>query len=182
MRRIMAMGAAILACVLLGGLTATAQSPAPGAEWVAVTGTATCSLEVAGSRSGTPPPYVLSGQVVACANTASDPRVTGTSTFVLDARTWASPGHIGVGWGDYALQGPEGTWTGRHYIVYEASGVAHALTVASGGGAYDGWTYATSTTVSAVGTLDIVGVIYPGAPPPDFPVTPFPMPSPSAAT
>jgi hypothetical protein len=183
MRKILAAGAAFLVCVLPAGLTATAQSqsPAPPDEWAAVTATATCSLKTAGTRPGTPPPYVLSGQVVECVTTASDPRVTGSSTFVLYASSWAGPGHTGVAWGEYMVQGPDGTWTGRHSIVYDATGVAHALTVASGDGAYDGWTYATSTTVSVTGTLDIVGVIYPGAPPPGFPVSPFPTPAPSAA-
>jgi hypothetical protein len=114
----------------------------------------------------------VTGAVLACTETASDPRVGGTSTIVLDSRVFdETTPSAGVGWGDYALEGPEGTWTGRQYAIGEASGAQRTTTVAVGDGAYAGWVYARSATHAVDGTVDIVGTVYQGDPPPEFPVT-----------
>jgi hypothetical protein len=179
MRRIWAAGAVVFWCVLLGSVSATAQSPSAGANWAAVTGTSTCGLTTAGTLQSSPQPSLI-GQVLTCFDMASDPRVSGRSTLVLNASTWDRAAHNAVAWIDPTLEGPAGTWVGHGYGLYDNAGVAHMVVIASGSGAYEGWTYVYSATVPAnEATLDIVGLIYQGAPPPGFPVGPTASPAPS---
>ena len=186
MRTMWAAGAAIAVSLLLGGVMATAQSPAAGQSpasppaWTAVTGTSDCGLRTAGSQPS-PPPFVLSHQIVTCADASSDPRVTGTSTVDLSIEGWdPAPGYDAVAWTSVTLQGPDGTWTGHGYGIYDDVGVSHLLTFLAGNGAYQGLIYAYSATIPA-GTahMDIVGLIQPGSPPPGFPVASASAPSPA---
>jgi hypothetical protein len=165
--------------------TAT-PAPAPSlwtqGEAAAVTGTISCGTVIkAGAEGSSPPPYTLIDQDLLCAAAASDPRVTGTGSFSLNIEGWdpALPtwGSNGVAWGYQEIQGPDGTWAGRTYGLYDKDGVLHNFGVMVGGGAYEGLIYAMAGTVPASSsTADTVGLIQPGAPPPGFPVTPFPAP------
>ncbi len=65
-----------------------APTPSPtlwsSREAAAVTGTLDCgTVTKAGEEQVATPPYTLTGQVLACKATASDPRVTGTGSFSL---------------------------------------------------------------------------------------------------
>jgi hypothetical protein len=180
MRSLWAAGAAIVMCLALGGMPALAQSPVVQTEWAAVTGTSTCGdVTTPGREQFATPPYTLSGQVMACTKTASDPRVSGAATTVLNVETWDPdlPANA-VAWGDEEIQGSEGTWTGRFYGIYDDDGVLHLVHILAGSGAYEGWTYAYSSTVPA-GSLaaTTVGVIQHSVPPPGFPVGPLPSPA-----
>ena len=174
MRSMWVAGAAIVVCLLLGGATTAAQSPGAGqspAAWTVVTGTSDCSLTTAGTAPS-PPPYVLANQVVTCADVSSDPRVTGTSVVALNVEGWdPAQGHSAFTWTDVTLKGPDGTWTGHGYGIYDGAGVVHLVTCMAGSGRYDGLTYAYSATIPAGSAhLDIIGLIQPGSPPPGFPL------------
>ena len=159
---------------------ATAEPASPSAEWTAVTGTAVCSLQTSGTWQRESLPYGLTGRVLTCVDTASDPRVAGTSTVVLGFESWdemllmEDPANS-VTWSDYTLQGPEGTWTGHGYGFYDTDGTAHNMTIATGSGDYEGLTYIQSITVPAGSANPVsVGLIQRGSLPPGFPVMPFP--------
>jgi hypothetical protein len=155
------------------------ESPSAQAAWAAVTGTMDCNdLVKAGSESSSPPPYTLTGQILACPATASDPRVIGTGNASLNIEGWdARLDHNSVAWVYQEIKGPDGTWAGRSYAIYDKDGIVRGFGIFAGSGAYEGLIYALSTTIPAgTAALDTIGVIQSGAPPPGFPVTPFPAP------
>jgi hypothetical protein len=122
-------------------------------------------------------PYTLTDQELACTTSESDPRVTGTGTFNLNFESWYPNGDYGVAWAYHEIKGPDGTWAGRTYGLYDQDGVFHNYSVLVGSGAYKGLIYAVVGTVPAGGTkAETVGWIQAGTPPPGFPVTPFPAP------
>jgi hypothetical protein len=171
-------------CLALGGATATAQSPAASpvvqAEWAAVTGTSSCGdVTSEGTSQFITPPYTLTGMVMACTKFASDRRVDGLATYVFNVETWDPDLQANaVAWGDEEIKGPEGTWTGCFYGVYDDDGVLHLVHILAGSGAYEGWTYAYSSTVPAdVPTATTIGVVHHSAPPPGLPVGPLPSPA-----
>ena len=93
MRRWWAAGAAIVICLALGALPARSQSPSGSAttpaEYAAVTGTSDChDVTTPGAQQFATPPYTLTHQVMACTKTASDPRVSGPATTVLNISSW----------------------------------------------------------------------------------------------
>ncbi len=136
----------------------------------------------AGRAAVRDPPYTLTHQVLACTKTASDPRVSGPATTVLNISSW-DPAVVttATAWGVEEISGPDGTWTGRFYGVYDREGVLHLVHVTTGSGAYEGWTYTYFSTVPAGSlTATTTGLLYDGPPPPDFPVGPLAPPSPSA--
>lgn len=169
--------------------TAAAPTPTPAptpepSMWTngkaaAVTGSINCgTVTTAGTEQTATPPYTLSNQVNACAAVASDPRVSGPGTLVLNVEGWdPRTGYNDVAWMYQEITGPDGTWAGRTYGLYDKDGVLHNFGVMVGTGAYEGLVYVVYGTVPASGaTATTVGVIQPGTPPPDFPVTPFPSP------
>jgi hypothetical protein len=100
--------------------------------------------------------------------------VTGTSTVDLSIEGWdPALGYNAVSWTSVTLHGPDGTWTGHGYGIYDNLGVAHVVTFLAGSGAYQGLVYAYSATIPAGSAhMDIIGLIQPGSPPPGFPVEP----------
>jgi hypothetical protein len=153
----------------------------PGITWTpakvaAVSGTIQCGTVTAGSP---PPPAggpVVQGPVIMtrdggpCTAVASDPRVTGPGQRISTVRGL-------VIWMDQQIEGPEGTWSGPVYGVYDKEGVIRMFGILVGSGAYEGFIYAVSEIAAAHSTTaDTVGVIQPGAPPPGFPVAPSPAP------
>ncbi len=151
-------------------------------ESTVVTATASCGLVKSGTWQLASAPYSLTGHVLRCTETASDSRVTGTSTVVLNIEGWDEGlkndnAANSVSWNDYTLEGPDGTWTGRGYGFYDDEQTAHGLTIAIGSGAYEGLTYTQSLTVP-LGTPDAVsiGIIQTGSPAPGFPVAALPSP------
>lgn len=163
-----------------------AESASSQAEWTAVTGTSACGLGQAGVSQMDTPPYSLTNQILRCFDASTDPRVSGTSTVVLNLEGWdeglllSDPANS-VAWIDYTLQGPEGTWAGHGYGLYDAEGILHMVDVLAGSGAYEGLTFTLSGTVPAgLSTSNYIGLIQPGSLPPGFPVMPFPEPSPAS--
>jgi hypothetical protein len=180
MRKRWAAGAATVMSLALVGLPAVAQSPSgpatPQAGYAAVTGTSDChDVTTPGTQQFATPPYTLTHQVMACTKTASDPRVSGPATTVRNISSW-DPAVVATAtaWGDEDIRGPEGTWTGRFYGIYDREGVLHLVHVTTGSGAYEGWTYAYSSTVPAGSlTATTTSLVYDGPPPPGFPVGPL---------
>jgi diacylglycerol O-acyltransferase / trehalose O-mycolyltransferase len=163
MRRLWAVGAAILVCQALGGAPVMAQSPSAPPGITVVTGRNMCGYD--------------DYPVIRCAEQASDPRVSGMAkrTITLEPE---SPDQGALMWDDILLTGPEGTWTGTGYGVMEQGGETHNLEIMSGGGAYQGLVYATWGTVGPNGDATYTGLIQPGTVPPGFPV---PLPEPVAS-
>lgn len=105
-----------------------------------------------------------------CSVTATDPRVAGT----LRSRRVGSAGitepDATLIWGEATLEAADGRWDGHWYVVRDPGGTNHWLTVLSGDGANDGWTYVYGSDVaddpvrpwSDVGS---VGLLYQGVPP-----------------
>jgi hypothetical protein len=186
MRRMWAAGAAAAMCLALGALPAVARSPSASpttqAEYAAVTGTSDChDVTTPGEQQFAAPPYTLTDQVMACTKTASDPRVSGRATTVLNISSW-DPAVVATAtaWGDEEITGPDGTWTGRFYGIYDREGVLHLVHATVGSGAYKGWTYTYSSTVPAGSlTATTTGLLYHGPPPPGVPVEPLALPSPT---
>ena len=165
--------------VTLFSAPAPSSTKSPSAKWAAVTGTMDCNnLIKAGALQWTTPPYTLTGQVLACTATASDPRVSGTGNANLNIEGWdPTQGYNAVAWVYQEIKGPDGTWAGRAYAIYDKDGIVHGFSIFAGSGAYKGLIYAFSTAIPAgTASLDTIGVIQPGAPPPGFPVAPFPAP------
>ncbi len=107
-------------------------------------------------------------QTATCIITASDPRLTGTATITQREIVNATGGDNDLETYDEVLQGPEGTWTGRHFVVFDRSSAytAYPLVVVTGDGAYEGWTYVAAGAASPPdGNGDFVGVLYQGPPP-----------------
>ena len=152
MRRTWATGAAIVMAVALGGAPAAAQS-----DTVIVTSTQECDLD--------PMP-------AACTYTASDPRVAGTGGHEF---VGGIPGPGSFVWSDAWIEGPEGAWTGHHYIFFDDAGSAQVLIMLAGQGAYEGLSYAAfGSDPEGDANHDLVGVIYEGPLPP---VGPVPIPA-----
>jgi hypothetical protein len=107
-------------------------------------------------------------QTGTCTIAASDPRVTGTATITQREIVKATVGDNDLETYDTVLQGAEGTWTGRHIVVFDRgiTRTAHAMVVVTGDGAYEGWTFVAATAASPPdGNGDFVGVLYQGPPP-----------------
>lgn len=185
MRGPWAAGAAIVVNLTLGVLPAVAQeaSPSPGGS-VAVTGAILAMCDVDGGAVATVDRVrQWRGWTVTCRERMSDPRVSGTSEHDSSRDCWyplaigdaddTSP--IGcVVWSDFVLTGPDGTWEGIDRGFITADGESDTTRVATGTGAYAGWTY-----VSQADDDQISGFIYEGPPPPWAPFPPAATASPS---
>ena len=154
-----------------GGSVPGAEDAVVG-ESTGVTGYSTCRPRLGGTLHEESMPYSVTDLVLACQETASDPRVEGDSTVAITIEGWGEglrhqdPTNT-ITWNDYELKGPEGTWSGRGYGFYDATGDGHLLTIATGSGAYEGLTYMQSFTVPAGGASSrTVGLIQAGSPPP----------------
>ena len=110
--------------------------------------------------------------------------MSGLSTVVFNLETWdGREGLNAVQWSDYTIEGPDGTWAGHIYGLYDDEGVLSLVGILRGNGAYDGLTFTVVGTVPpGSATLTYDGLIQPGSPPPGFPVLAFPEPSPSPAS
>jgi hypothetical protein len=171
---------AVAACLVwvVGPIAAEEASPTSGSAVgpVVVTGEEVCD--------GTTPPQTTTvagistfhGGGVSCTLTQSDTRVTGTSIATEDGYCLTDVGC--VDWGTFVLTGPEGTWLGTFEGMNGGQDWAYAQSVATGTGAYQGWTYVfhesgKKTASGPVGALE--GILYEGPPPPREPL-PSPMP------
>jgi diacylglycerol O-acyltransferase / trehalose O-mycolyltransferase len=168
MRRMWAASAAMLVCLALG-TPVMAQEASPSTEGsVLVTATQACAWSMtAGVQTGT------------CTYSASDPRVTGPLTLTMAEHVGVPGGDDYVQTFDATLPGPEGTWTGRYWVIFDqATETAWVTSALSGDGAYEGWTYvASGSDASMAGNQDLVGALYEGPPPPGITVGPLPPPA-----
>ena len=185
MRRLWAAAAAMVACLALGWFPAEAQeaSALPG-ESVEVTGTILGMCDVdAGTDTTVGSVREWRGGTVTCRESMSDPRVSGLSEhhYNRDCRYSLAPGDtddvspIGcVTWSDFVVTGPDGTWVGADRGFVTADGETDTYRVATGSGAYAGWTY-----VSHADESHVSGIIYEGPPPPWTPLPSTPSASPA---
>jgi hypothetical protein len=176
----------LVACVAVGAApTAGEDASAPPAGSVAVAGSilGICDVD-AGTDTTVDGVREWRGWTVTCRETMSDPRVSGLNQhrYSRDCRYSLTPGDtddvspIGcVTWSDFVLTGADGTWVGNDRGFVTADGEVDTFRVATGRGAYDGWTY-----VSAADESHISGVLYQGPPPlwtpPASPTIPSPPP------
>jgi hypothetical protein len=108
-----------------------------------------------------------------CTFTASDPRLTGPGTMKITRVVSTNEATPILAWGEYTLDGPDGTWSGYNYGVADDEGSAHVSMVLSGAGAYEGWQYvASGIDPGADGDHDLIGVLYEGTLPPMRPLVP----------
>ncbi len=166
MRRLLAAGAAIVVCLVIGGTQGAAQSPAapPAVTWV--TGRDTCDF--------------TNYPVVSCAERASDPRVSGNATRTITLEP-EIPDQGALMWNDVTLAGPDGSWTGTGYGVMGADGSIQNVEIMAGSGTYEGLVYATRGSVGPDGNATYAGLIQAGSEPPGLPVAAAPSSAPSLA-
>ena len=158
MRRRWTALAVVLSCLPCVGVPTVAQDTHYSA--LVVTGTQACV-----DSPGDEPVWT-------CTYTASDPRVAGTGSirFAVGVSEPGSDAPV-MWWIDTTLDGPDGTWSGHHYVFTDEAGTAHALMMLTGTGAYEGWQYvASGTDPEADGNHDLVGLLYEGGAPPFGPL------------
>lgn len=148
MRRPCAAGAAIVMCLALGGAPAAAQD----LEGTTVTATQDCPD--------------LAASPIICSWTASDPRLTGTLTHdevgAIGDPVPQPENAAELTWLDGTLEGPEGDWTVRIYLMWTDPMLL--FTVLSGSGAYEGWHYIAWSIDDSIfdGVVDWTGQLYEG--------------------
>ena len=157
MRKLWAACTAVVMCMSTATAVAVAQDESDG---VSVTAVQECR-------------YISANIPFPCAIKASDPRLIGEAKLAFTGgRGEDAEGAPFVAWTDTTLEGPEGSWSGHHYIPWDADG-AYPFVVLSGEGAYEGWVFiATGIDPEADGVHDLTGVLYQGPLPPFGPVTP----------
>jgi hypothetical protein len=174
---VFAIGGMLLIAQPFGRQEETVPSAAGDAEpaWAAVTGTSSCGPGTPGVTQQDGPPYSLTNRIGRCQDTSTDPRVSGPSTIVINAEGWDSTeGHNAVAWFEYSIEGPDGTWAGHTYGLYDDSGDLDLVGILAGDGAYEGLTFTVTGTIpnnSSILTYD--GLIQPGTLPPGFPTATF---------
>jgi hypothetical protein len=180
MRRMWAVGAAILVCLALGGVRAVAQSPAGGSPPVVspaatpgrvawVTGTATCPTADLGSGStdAAGVQHFRNG-TFKCVTTTSDARVSGRhSTTTWNADWWGSPdlsrGEL-VQSATVHLENAGGAWEGRLSGVASLPERGDIIIIwYKGTGGYAGLSYFEQWT--GTDPWELQGLIFPGEPP-----------------
>ena len=96
----------------------------------------------------------------------NDPRVSGNVRFLHHADRY---GGVGVEWGTYRLENEDGAWQGPLSGFYWTHETRTSGWLA-GEGAYEGLTYYMETIIdNGTGFATINGIVFPGAPPTDFP-------------
>jgi hypothetical protein len=171
MRRPWIAAVAMIVCLDLSSSPALAEeaSAAPDGS-AAVTGTILGMCEVeAGTDAVVDGVRQWRGWTVTCQERTSDPRVSGSNEHVYnrDCRYPLAAGDaddpspvVCISWSDFVLSGPEGTWEGADRGLVTPDGESDTYRVATGTGAYAGWTY-----VSHADEGDVSGIIYEGPPP-----------------
>ena len=99
-----------------------------------------------------------------CTNEASDPRVSGPAHGDFNTACY-QPGC--VFWGDYEIDGTDGTWSGTWRGTDDALLDLWSFMVAlDGTGAYEGWSFLAHWQDGGTGMAEFSGMIYPGPLPP----------------
>ena len=98
--------------------------------------------------------------VITVTTRMSDPRVSGTGTWRVNADLHPT---TGPGWGTYRLENAAGAWDGTcSGAAWDAERGGAWSCRLTGSGAYDGYSYLFSATTSDPGIDDVRGVIVPG--------------------
>jgi hypothetical protein len=169
MRRMWAVGAAIVMCLVLSAVPGASQSalPTTGTAWVS--GTQDCSVVDEGTRTVVDGVTLVRDQAIDCVKTMTDPRVSGTSHIQYNHDDHGAAGV--TFWGTEEIIGPDGTWRGTFMGVIDASGNAGGIAVKEGTGAYSGWTFIDTPQGQGM-TATLAGTIFQG--PPQFGPQPWP--------
>jgi hypothetical protein len=186
-RRRWTAAAAMIVCLLVSASPALAQDASPSRPGsVAVTGTILGMCEVqAGTDTVVDGAREWRGWTVTCRESMSDPRVSGPNVhrYDRDCRYPLAAGDaddaspvVCITWSDFVVSGPDGTWEGADRGLVTPDGESDTYRVATGTGAYAGWTY-----VSHADEGDVSGIIYEGPPPPWGPLPGAPLASPQAS-
>ena len=141
----------------------TSAVPDPGTDGKGdeiVAGTAILALTTPYTESSVGATSRLRDGVITVTARMSDPRVSGTGTWRVNADLYPT---TGPRWGVYRLENAAGAWDGTcSGAAWDAgSGGAWSCRL-TGSGAYDDYSYLFSATTSELGIDDVRGVIVPG--------------------
>ena len=108
-----------------------------------------------------------SSSPLACTYAASDPRVAGSGGHVIHASVPVRADEdFTMYLTDAWIEGPEGNWTGHHYLFGGVSGIDIVLMLA-GDGAFEGWSFvAFGSDPEGDADQDLTGAVYRGPLPP----------------
>ena len=162
---VMASALVVVAIGVSAAEVVAVEEPATPPVWVTLTEQTNCS-------TGGPTDYSegpgeakrLRGLTQTCDTTYTDPRVSGTSDYVLNEDCFEDG--VCVIWGTGVLSGPDGDWTGWWHGIDDEADNFNWYTVLTGTGAYEGMTFIIYSTGVFPEVPDEVGVIYEGDPPP----------------
>lgn len=113
---------------------------------------------------------------IVCSWTASDPRLTGTLTHdqvgLIGEDILPEPPEAALSWLDGTLDGSEGSWTARIYLMWTSP--TSLLAVLSGSGDLEGWHYIAWSVDENIadGLVDWTGMLYEGELSPFGPLEP----------
>ncbi len=127
----------LFAAIMVAVLLVVAAGPPPRAT--PFTGTETC-VDVPGTGTFTVVDGKLHirGLIDECTDVMSDPRLSGTTTVVIDAVFDPATNLSGPMWGTYHTGNAGGTWDGRWVGKRTTNGFSFIKAVAHGGGGYAG--------------------------------------------
>ena len=144
-------------------LGAATASPDPGTDGRGdeiVAGTAMLALTTPYTESSVGATSRLRDGVITVTARMSDPRVSGTGTWRVNADLHPT---TGPRWGAYRLENEDGAWDGTCSGAAWDTGISGAWSCRlTGSGAYDDYSYLFSATTSESGGDDVRGVIVPG--------------------
>lgn len=139
---------------------ATPDSGAVGTDDEIVAGTAILALTTPYAEARAGATTRLRDGVITVTTRMSDPRVSGTGTWRVNADRYAT---TGPRWGAYRLENADGAWDGPCSGAAWDTGDGGAWSCQlTGSGAYDGYSYLFLATTSDPGIDDVRGVIVPG--------------------
>ena len=172
MRRLRVFLAGLVALAMTGGATGVSAMDEVAVEeqatppvWVTLTEQTNCTVDGPSDYSEGPGGAKrLRGLTQTCDTTYTDPRVSGTSDYVLNEDCFEDG--ICVIWGTGMLSGPDGSWTGWWHGIDDEDDDFSWYTVLTGTEAYEGMTFLIYSTGVFPEVPDEVGVIYEGVPPP----------------
>lgn len=146
-----------------GAASPAAATPDPGTDGrdeELVAGTASLALTTPYTESRTGATTRLRDGVITVTTRMSDPRVSGTGTWRVNADLYPI---TGPRWGAYRLENTAGTWDGTcSGAAWDMGGGGAWSCRLTGSGAYDDYSYLFSVTTREPGGDDVRGVIVPG--------------------
>ena len=145
------------------------ETDATSAVWVTASESA-CSVEGEGTISSEGGVERHRDLLVTCADTWSDPRVSGTKTVTYNDDCCGTAPCLY--WATQEIVGPDGTWTGWANGTLDPERGATGYVVMTGTGAYEGLTFVSHAMGPFGEPGTAYGLIYEGPPPPTGPLSP----------